>query len=312
MEGLFGFLGWETATGGKKAPPFSTVCAALGVQIDVSEAHLGRICATNKPERLASMNAEVQDVLASGHLTSGAAASLRGRFQFAVSQTFGKFGVLPLKVLSGRADGVNKGVLLGAALQQSLAVLLRHITTGPPRVVLLKDNRKPVVAFTDGAVEAGKATCGGIVFAEEWSTPRFFALAVPSTLCEEWLAAGTLHQVAQSELLPIVLTKVTFTQVLLRRRVLMFIDNDSVRAALISGTTAAQASYDLLMEICAADAVTPAHTWYERVPSTSNPADAASRLRRTEVQERFGAEEVEVTWPEGLSRHVCGKGSAMA
>ena len=160
MEGLFALLGWEVATGAKKAPPFCSVFTALGVRVDVSQAHLGTIQVTNTPERLEALRAEVQSVVASGKLTSGEAASLRGRFQFAASQTFGRFGIVPLKLLAGRADSSNGGCLLDAALRQALEALMCHVVSGPPRCIRIKDARRPVVVFTDGAAEEGWSPVG--------------------------------------------------------------------------------------------------------------------------------------------------------
>ena len=301
MEGLFALLGWEVATGAKKAPPFSSVFKALGVQVDVSQAHLGTIQVTNTPERLEALRAEVQSVVASGKLTSGEAASLRGRFQFAASQTFGRFGIVPLKLLAGRADSSNGSCLLDAALRQALEALMCHVVSGPPRCIRIKDARRPVVVFTDGAAEEGVVTCGAIAYAEEWDAPRFFSLTVPAPLTEMWLLAGTRHQVAQAELLPVALAKHTFSAVLLHRRVLWFLDNDAVRAALVTGNTSAPALYDLLAEVAQLDALTPSFSGFERVPSLSNPADAASRLRAEEMGRRHGAQETAVSWPSGLA-----------
>ena len=77
---------------------------------------------------------------------------------------------------------------------------------------------------------------------------------------------------------------------------------------LVRGSTGSLASVALLGESFALDAVISAFFWYERVPSYSNPADPASRLKSLEMVQRVGAEQVEPVWPGNLKPDVSGGG----
>ncbi len=58
-----------------------------------------------------------------------------------------------------------------------------------------------------------------------------------------------------------------------------FIDNDAARFSLIKGTSPTQDSAWLTGEFWRREAKAQAFSWFERVPSPSNPADGPSRLQ---------------------------------
>ena len=62
------------------------------------------------------------------------------------------------------------------------------------------------------------------------------------------------------------------------RRVLIFIDSDSARQALVKGSSPSGASAHLAGAAVMHDALAGSTAWYARVPGVSNPADAPSRL----------------------------------
>lgn len=146
-----------------------------------------------------------------------------------------------------------------------------------------------------------KATCGAVLFSPRTTGPKFFGIEIPGELTKRWLSQGTTHAVAQSELLPIVLARATWTAELENAWVLHFIDNDSVKAALVSGHTAALASVELLMEAASLEMSLRCFSWYARVPSPSNIADAPSRLSFDEIKRFWMASQSEVVWPSSLS-----------
>ena len=83
---------------------------------------------------------------------------------------------------------------------------------------------------------------------------------------------------AQAELLPSVLTRMTWCHLLKGAWCIYFIDNDSVKAALVSGNTKSLASMELLALAARLEIQLEACSWYSRVPSPSNISDEPSRL----------------------------------
>ena len=57
-----------------------------------------------------------------------------------------------------------------------------------------------------------------------------------------------------------------------------YVDNTSAEAALIRGYSPSAASAPLVHWVADADVRLGARSWFDRVPSPSNPADAPSRL----------------------------------
>ena len=62
------------------------------------------------------------------------------------------------------------------------------------------------------------------------------------------------------------------------RRIVVFIDNDSARHALIRGGSPSPASAELVSLFWATEAQLRSYCWVERVPTASNVADGPSRL----------------------------------
>ena len=112
----------------------------------------------------------------------------------------------------------------------------------------------------------------GICEAFGAEVPRFFVEAVSAS-------TGSLRIIAQLELLPVLLAIWAWPASLLPagRRVIVFIDNDSARFALIRGYSPVPASRALVETTWQELARAQAAPWFERVPSTGNPADAPSR-----------------------------------
>eukprot|EP00971_Amphidinium_carterae_P158874 3150194-Amphidinium_carterae.1 len=69
-----------------------------------------------------------------------------------------------------------------------------------------------------------------------------------------------------------------FQEILTSARVIFFIDNTSVQAALVKGNTRSLASRSMLRKCVELDAEVGTSSWYARVPSPSNVADGPSRL----------------------------------
>ena len=81
---LFSLLGWQTSD--EKESGFNRISRILGVQIDLSEAHLGVAVISNVESRVKELASTIDDILARGSLTTAEMRVLRGRLVFAESQ----------------------------------------------------------------------------------------------------------------------------------------------------------------------------------------------------------------------------------
>ena len=95
-------------------------------------------------------------------------------------------------------------------------------------------------------------------------------------------------------MMPVVICKRQFRHLLRGARAIYLIDNEGVQEAFVSGSTKSKASRVMLVEAMFQDAQNDSLTWYTRVPSPSNIADAPSRLKWEELAEMIDCDIVQV------------------
>ena len=83
--------------------------------------------------------------------------------------------------------------------------------------------------------------------------------------------------IAQAELLPVLVSRLVYSDLVKDRPVLCMIDNVAARAALIKGSSSNAHFLDIVDAIIEHDMADHTLTWYARVPSASNLADNPSR-----------------------------------
>ena len=81
-------------------------------------------------------------------------------------------------------------------------------------------------------------------------------------------------------MLPVLLAKILWAKLLGGRSSLFFIDNDAAKCSLISAYSSNVFVAKLLSATAGLDSSSGSLSWYDRVPTTSNPADAPSRGER--------------------------------
>ena len=81
----------------------------------------------------------------------------------------------------------------------------------------------------------------------------------------------------QAELLPALIAMQTWGNNLKNKKVILFVDNDAARHALVKGRSTNAASDEILITFWEIVAEHEIQIWVERVPSKSNPADGPSR-----------------------------------
>ena len=270
-------LGWAVALEPKKNRDFGEVFAALGVQFDLSTGPLGYVTVANKPERVRDLLRDLAVAEREG-LTRSAAATLRGRLSYAEGQVFGRCASAALSVLGDGAALARTVGTVTPELRRALRWLRDFLLDAAPRVVWAVFPCAAKLVFTDGACEGDLVTCGAVLFDAEVERPEWFGLRVPAQVVERWRAFGPNHVVAQAELVPVLLARLTWASRLAAAPAVYYIDNEGVREALITGSTRSLASRDLLIEVAAESVKLGGAPWYSRVPSPSNVADGPSRL----------------------------------
>ena len=99
---------------------------------------------------------------------------------------------------------------------------------------------------------------------------------VPQCFVNAWMRFGKRQVIAQTEIFPVLVAKETWAELLAGRSVLCFLDNESAKMALIRNFSPVLDSFLLLQANAKLDIETQSKNWYSRVPSKSNPSDAAS------------------------------------
>ena len=106
---------------------------------------------------------------------------------------------------------------------------------------------------------------------------RWFGARVPDELVDQWTAKGSKQVIMEGEILPMLVARMLWSSVLRDTSMVGFIDNDAAKSALIRAYSTNDDASRILQEIVEYDMKFGLLTWYERVPSVSNIADAPSR-----------------------------------
>eukprot|EP00439_Symbiodinium_sp_Y106_P028738 s8323_g3.t1 len=157
---FFTLLGWETAS--EKDFGFGFVTRALGVQIDLSDCHIGLVKICNTMSRRQELEQLIDEILSSPSVSGSVLTSLRGRLQFCDNQIFGRLASLKLKVLSSYCDRKSR-VRVDAALKEALAFLKEHVVQGPDRVVHCAF-RNCFHVYSDASFESNGGGVGALAY----------------------------------------------------------------------------------------------------------------------------------------------------
>ena len=258
---------------------------------------------TNTEERIASLKESIAQLLSDLPASGPLLTSLHGRQRFARGQCFPRAGALALNTLVAfmfrRLDRLTAAER--ASLTSALEWWPRFFDSSSPRIVKVFPSASCCVAslFTDGACEDDPqphASVGAFLVLPSGQR-QAFGIAVPEKPRKSSMAGESSQVIGQVELAPVVLALLTWKRVLRHARLLIFVDNDSARYALIRGYSPVVASANLVQEVSHVECQEGIFSWYARVPSASNPADPPSRLD-FEATRALGADIVEPLLPQ--------------
>ena len=301
QELLLTSLGWKFAKEGKKALDFSQVFDVLGISLDLSGCNKGNFSINNKASRVEKILSQVDQFVTRGSVTSAEAAQVHGILNFAQGQYLGRV-LQPAMRFFQRISLQGWNASLKSELAQVATFLATALLCGPPRVLNISDALTPVLLFTDGACEpAGhgfEVGAGLVVRDPVTGLFRVHETPIAQEVIDTWAATGKNQVIAACELYPILIAWLHYGKVFHNRRVIVFIDNSSVKTAAAKGASKQVELFALLSLICLEQSRHPTLVWYTRVPSKSNCADGPSRQNAKSTALDLGAQLGE---PLGLS-----------
>eukprot|EP00435_Cladocopium_sp_Y103_P032785 s1019_g8.t1 len=273
---LFQITGWQTSD--EKEGGFGTISRILGVQVDLSEVHLGAITVSNVESRVKELTMVIDEILKRGKVTAAEMKALRGRLVFAEAQIFGRLTGVHLKQLARLENMVGEAVV-DNELKRSLVFLRNRVLTGSPRRVLSEEGRV-FHLYTDACQEKDMAGVGGVLVSDEGEVLSFFSGQVSTGSVEKLNPLKKRGLIFELEALAVLLGTTQLLHPMSLRpcdRVVVFVDNDAVLSRLISGKGNLKLEQEIFQMILEWEFDASSVVWYERVPSHANIADGPSR-----------------------------------
>jgi hypothetical protein len=284
VSGFFQLLGWRHAVSGKKAKPFASTFAALGVEYDLANLTNAFFTVGNKPERLLRIERLIDRAAQEGKVTSSAAASIHGLLNFASGFSLGKALQPAAQGFSSLATGVELQPAVFADLCEHALTILRSLR---PRKVATSDEPVPIIIYTDGAFGEDLADWGAILIDPATQTRVCFAGKVPSFLLEAWRGLVGEQLICQIEMYAVLCIRWQARHLLHGRRAILFIDNEPCRYCLIKGRSPSDPLFRMAHACSCLEGAMPCYLWYERIASYCNPADLPSRRRTAEACQKW-------------------------
>lgn len=288
IELFFRLLGWKLALEPEKSFDFAASFASLGIVFNVSRMVLKDASVQNKPTRISSVTEQLRGIQQSGVFPHILAESVQGKVQFMESSIFGRAGrcVASLFNRSNRASQV-----LTAKDNDLIDWLCTWLLSARPRQISPKFLGPPILLFSDGACEylgsERLVTCGALLYDPRDGALLFFGFRVNQYLEAEWARSGRRQLVTEAELLPQLIARRLWSNRLANAKVISFLDSEPSKFCCIKGFSDSECCEDIVRAIQTEEQSLMPWTWYSRVPTFSNPSDAASRLDFALMMKQF-------------------------
>lgn len=177
------------------------------------------------PSRVASLQEDIQSILASDLLCPGHAARLRGKLGFAVVAAFGRFGRAQLSALKRRQYAIGLQTFsLTPVLRAQLQWWSSRLSCLPPRAIARSPTSQFLVAYSDG--EGFGKVAVSLTFLDR-STEFCCAM-----LLHRWGGNQNIHRI---EAVGPSILLLTWQPHVSGQLVLFFIDNQSALGSMIGG-----------------------------------------------------------------------------
>ena len=286
MEFILQVLGWRFASEGKKAEPHGEIFRVLGVEISFEHSESGSFVVANKADRISELVQSLGDTVKRGKMTSSEAASLHGQLNFAQGQYYG-CSLKPAMVFLQRIMKSGWQQQFHDELVLMSTYLVTALRACPPRTISTTDSIIPVMVYTDGAYEPeleGLKGSAGLVVVDYATNVRMVqAIGVSEELLTHWGRNGAKQLIAHLELWPVLVFLEQYSYFFRGRRTIFYIDNNSVRDALIKDSSPNVDMFCMLAITSLHVSLSSLQAWFTRIASFSNPADAPSRGKAEEM-----------------------------
>ena len=280
VKEAFNLLGFKLDPEKTQVP--AKVAMVLGVAINTEALASEKMLKVEpKPTRIRNLCEMIDMVIRQGALTPNMAASLSGKFGFLCSTMFGKVGRCCSAALRARQYGPQDETVLTPQLITSLNLMKKFALTSPSRKLMLNDSSPPMIIYTDASDVPERQPDRWVVGAvlvnvvEDYSLQHTYWV-VPQEIIDKWIPKQSY--MGQLETLACPLALYTWSSKLRRKRVLLFVDNDSAASCLVRGYSPKQDSCSLVGQFWLAASETETEIYIDRVESKSNIADGPSRL----------------------------------
>lgn len=279
VELMFQILGWKLSREPDKAFDFAASFSSLGIVFNVGRIILKDSSVNNKPDRVNRVVKEFQQVLKEGSFSPALSDSLRGKVQFMEASIFGRAGKAVITLFQRHSRGSYALSDLDSYL---ITWLCEWVSNVLPRSISPKFEGPPLLLFTDGACEfkgpSRILTFGALLYDPRDGALLYYGDSVIPQLELEWSESGRKQLVTEAELLPQLISRLLWPGRFRSANVLSFLDSEPSKFACIKGSSDSPCCEDIVRSIHQVDAELMPWIWYSRVPTFSNPSDAASRL----------------------------------
>ena len=270
-------LGWGFDKEGPKSDDYSQLVCALGVKFDLSSCKDGLLNVCNTEKRVKETTTLLDEILALGALKKRDALVVRGRLAFCDAFIFGRLGKVALQELTRHAYASPFTEKISDALRNALKLLKERVLGGKPRVLSCR-MLDTLFLLTDASFEPESgAGLGAVLVSEKGAVMAWFGLKVNLDQLSILMEGGKETVIGELETLAVAMALLLWTKHLDSTQLLVYIDNEGSRYALIKGYSVSRS----ITAICALAATTlDAHyvlPWFGRIPSVSNLADFPSR-----------------------------------
>ena len=299
VEHLFDLLGIDFARDGSKAECFSRSFRSLGVEICLDGFKDGVVTIGHTKERCEELGKVLGEILTAGFVSTKHALSLRGRMHWFESFAFGRVANGAVRILGDIAGRQGREVRLSDSDLRALRFLKERVVIAPPLKILPSCLRAWVI-FTDGACEGPEdlktGSVGGVLINPDGAITSFFGGEVPEDLMR-LLRMGSKNPIYELEVMPVYISLHMWSSHVAFSQVCWYLDNEAARSACIKAYEATLVADGLMLDFTRLELDHQIKSWFGRVPSSSNIADAPSRCEDSLMKDRGVAKQM-VNWQE--------------
>eukprot|EP00435_Cladocopium_sp_Y103_P020793 s3081_g5.t1 len=259
---LLDVLGWKHARTGPKGKPFDSSFDVLGCKLNLGEISTGTVVLENKPGRLNRLQEHLLKIKAAGRMSLHEAQVLHGLLRYSCGFFAGRLlHQVCAEVMALACNKANSRMKdLGGSCDYAAATLANC----KPRSLSAFSEKRPVIIFTDGAWETGKAGIGAVIVDTATNQRLVLAGLVPAVLLNSWKTLVGDQLICHIELYTMVVVRWMLRDTPKDRRSIWWVDNDAARYAVIKGISPSYTMRLLVREFYAFEETHPTCSWVER------------------------------------------------